>query len=99
MLGFVVADHLFRENPDLQEGDLTRIRAAVVSTEVLAPVAAALGVGEALFLGRGEDQSGGREKASLLADALEAVIGAAYLSSGIEAAASFRARHPHGGTL
>ena len=89
MLGFVVTDHLFRENPDLPEGDLTRIRAEVVSAEMLAPIAAAAGLGEAVLLGRGEELSGGREKPSILADALEAVIGAAYLSSGIEAAARF----------
>jgi len=89
VLGFVVADHLFRENPDFNEGDLTRIRAEVVSTQVLAPIARELGIGDAVLLGRGEEQSGGRDKPSILADALEAIIGAAYLSSGVEAAAAF----------
>lgn len=87
VLGFVVADHLFREHPELPEGDLTRIRAEVVSSNRLAPIAAELGIGEHLYLGRGEEQSGGRNKPSLLADALEALIGAAYLSSGIGKAA------------
>lgn len=60
-----------------------------MSAGVLAPIAAQLGIGEALLLGRGEEQSGGRQKPSILADALEAVIGAEYLSSGIDAAAAF----------
>ena len=86
MLGLVVGEHLFRLLPDVPEGDLARIRAAVVSEEALAPVAAALGVGAALRLGRGEVVSGGRDKPSILADALEAVIGATYLEAGLERA-------------
>jgi len=82
VLGLVVGEHLFRLLPDVPEGDLARIRAAVVSEEALAPVAAALGVGAALRLGRGEVVSGGRDKPSILADALEAVIGAVYLDAG-----------------
>ncbi len=89
VLGLVVTDALYRRHPDLPEGDLARIRATVVSSEGLAPIAAALGLGEALLLGRGEDLSGGRRKASILADALEAVIGAIYLESGIERAGAF----------
>ena len=84
MLGLIVTEHLYREYPDKSEGDLARIRSAVVSTAALAPIARSLGVGEALLLGRGEAASGGGAKASLLADALEAIIGAAFLDTGAE---------------
>jgi ribonuclease III len=93
VLGLVVTAHLYDTHPDLPEGDLARIRAAVVSTESLAPVAAALELGEALYLGRGEELSGGRSKPSLLADCFEAVIGALYLSGGLAAAEVFVLRH------
>ena len=89
VLGVVVTEHLYRDHPELPEGDLARIRAAIVSTEALAPVGAGLGLGAALLLGRGEDASGGREKPSILADALEAVIGAVFLSGGMVAARRF----------
>lgn len=89
VLGLVVTHHLYDEYPALPEGDLARMRAAVVSTPALAPLAEALGVGQAVLLGRGEESSGGRRKASILADALEAVIGAVYLSGGYAAAADF----------
>ncbi|MGD0439716.1 MAG: ribonuclease III [Acidimicrobiales bacterium] len=89
VLGLVVADHLYRAFPDLSEGDLARLRASVVSTEALAPIAAELGVGEAVLLGKGEETSGGRAKDSILADCLEAIIAAVYLSSGLEAARRF----------
>jgi len=89
VLGFVVTDELYRSFPDLREGDLARIRADVVSAVALAPLASSLGVGEALLLGRGEEHSGGREKPSLLADALEAIMGAILLASGTERAAAF----------
>ena len=83
VLGLVVVDHLYRTYPDLPEGDLARLQALVVSTEALAPVAADLGVGEAVLLGKGEEHSGGRQKESILADCLEAIIGAVYLSAGL----------------
>jgi ribonuclease III len=86
VLGLVVTDRLYQRFPSLPEGDLARIRAGIVSTEALAPIASRLGLGDALRLGRGEELSGGRRKASLLADALEALIGALYLSGGIECA-------------
>ncbi|HUY05719.1 MAG TPA: ribonuclease III domain-containing protein, partial [Acidimicrobiales bacterium] len=89
VLGFVVTDELYRSFPNLSEGDLARIRADVVSSAALAPLARALGIGEALLLGRGEEQSGGREKPSLLADALEAIMGAIFLASGIERVTTF----------
>ena len=86
VLGLVVTEHLYRAFPSLPEGDLARLRASVVSTQALAPVAEALGVGEAVLLGKGEEASGGRTKESILADCLEAIIGAVYLSLGLEAA-------------
>ena len=89
VLGLVVADHLYRAFPDLTEGDLARLRASVVSTEALAPVAAELGVGEAVLLGKGEETSGGRAKDSILADCLEAIIAAVYLSLGLAGATHF----------
>ncbi|MGH9066899.1 MAG: ribonuclease III [Acidimicrobiales bacterium] len=82
VLGLVVTDHIFRSYPELPEGDLAKVRAAVVNAEVLAEVAGELGIGPALSLGKGEDASGGREKLSILADAMEAVIGARYLDGG-----------------
>jgi ribonuclease III len=89
VLGLVVADHLYSSFPELPEGDLARVRAAVVSTTALAPVARALGIGPELLLGRGEESSGGRAKASILADSFEAVIGAVWLAAGFEAARRF----------
>jgi ribonuclease III len=89
VLGLVVTDHLYRAFPSLPEGDLARLRASVVSTQALAPVASDLGVGEAVLLGKGEETSGGRSKESILADCLEAIIGAVYLSGGLEAATRF----------
>lgn len=86
VLGLVVTDHIFRTYPDLPEGELAKVRATVVSAAALAEVAAELELGQALSLGKGEAQSGGREKPSILADALEAVIGATYLDGGWPAA-------------
>jgi ribonuclease-3 len=88
VLGLVVTDHLYRLTPGLDEGALAKVRAEVVSTESLARIAAQIGVGEALRLGRGEATSGGRAKSSLLADAFEAVIGATYLDGGMVAASA-----------
>jgi ribonuclease-3 len=87
VLGLVVTDHVFRSYPDLPEGELAKVRASVVSAAALADVAAELDLGPALLLGKGEDASGGREKPSILADALEAVIGAVYLDGGWDGAA------------
>jgi len=86
ILGLIVTDHLFDRYPDLPEGQLAKTRAAVVSASTLAEVGADLGLGEGLRLGKGEDASGGREKASILADAVEAIIGAVYLDGGMEPA-------------
>ena len=89
VLGLVVAEHCYRVYPDLPEGALAKVRAAVVSTTVLAEVAAELDLGPELLLGRGEDASGGRAKPSILANAVEAVIAALYLDGGFETAAAF----------
>lgn len=83
VLGQVTADHLYRTHPDLPEGDLTRMRAALVCEESLAQVAVGWGLGEYLKLGKGEDQNGGRQRASILADAVEAILAALYLDGGI----------------
>jgi ribonuclease-3 len=86
VLGVVVTDHVYRTHVDLPEGDLTEIRKTVVNSVALAEVAESLGVGEHLLLGKGEELSGGRQKPSILADAMEAIIGAVYLADGIEVA-------------
>lgn len=88
VLGFVTAEFLFLRHPDLPEGDLTRIRAALVCEESLHEVAQGLGLGEHLKLGRGEEAGGGRTRPSILADATEAVFAAVYLDGGIEAASA-----------
>lgn len=88
VLGLVVTDHIFRAYPGLPEGELAKIRASVVNSEVLAEVASGLDLGPALLLGKGENASGGREKSSILADATEAVIGAVYLDGGWAPAAA-----------
>ena len=84
MLGLVVTDHLFERFPDLPEGQLAKTRASVVSATALADFGRELALGADLRLGKGEDASGGRDKASILADAVEAVLGAMYLDGGIE---------------
>ncbi len=86
VLGWVVADLAFRRFDDLPEGALTGVRKGVVNALALADVARQLGLGEFLLLGRGEDAAGGREKPSILSDALEAVIGAVYVDGGSAAA-------------
>ena len=86
VLGLVVAGYTYDHFPDFAEGKLAKVRSAVVNARVLAEVAGRLGVGEVLLLGRGEEGSGGRTKASILADAFEAVLGAVYLDAGWEAA-------------
>ena len=88
VLGLVVAEHCYRVYPDMPEGALAKVRAATVNTAVLAEVAWGLDLGDALLLGRGEDVSGGRSKASILANAVEAVIGAVYLDGGWEVAST-----------
>ncbi len=86
ILGQAVTVHLFVTHPELEEGALAKRRASVVSTVALAEVARSIGLGQHIRLGRGEDQTGGRDKDSILADTTEAVIGAAFLSAGADAA-------------
>ena len=86
VLGLVVADHLFQVDGAMPEGDLAMARAAVVSTEALAQVASRIELGQFIRLGKGEDATGGRDKRSILADAMEAVIGAVYVDGGLDAA-------------
>ncbi|GAA5159463.1 ribonuclease III [Pseudonocardia eucalypti] len=96
VLGVVVTEHLYRTHPDLPEGQLAKLRASVVNMHALASVARELGppatddrgggLGGYLYLGRGEELTGGRDKASILADATEALIGAVYLEHGLEVA-------------
>ncbi|WP_308493765.1 ribonuclease III [Microbacterium terrisoli] len=86
VLGQAVTVLLYTRHPDLDEGALAKRRASVVSTVALAEVARGIGLGIYLHLGRGEDQTGGRDKDSILADTMEAVIGATYLSAGQDAA-------------
>jgi len=86
ILGQAVTVKLFRENPDLDEGELAKRRASLVSTVALAEIARGIGLGRFLLLGRGEELTRGRDKNSILADTVEAIIGAAYLSAGPDAA-------------
>ncbi|MFL5364705.1 MAG: ribonuclease III [Myxococcales bacterium] len=86
VLGLAVAVRCFERFPDAPEGDLTRIRASLVNSDALAHVSREIDLGSLLLLGRGEERSGGREKQSLLADALEAVVAAVYLSCGLDSA-------------
>ena len=83
VLGMVTADFLFKEHPDLPEGDLTRTRAALVCEESMVEVADLLDLGAYLKLGRGEEAGGGRERPSIRADAVEAVLAAVYLDGGL----------------
>src|SRR5580704_3155755 len=89
VLGLIVAESLFHRFPGSREGELTRLRSSLVSRRHLGEVAARIDLGSLLLLGRGEEQSGGRSKPALLANALEAVIAALYLDGGLEAARAF----------
>lgn len=89
VLGLVTATHLFREFPHLPEGDLTRMRAAIVCEASLVKIARQMDLGDLLLLGQGEENSGGRQRPSNLADALEAVIGCLYLAGGLKTAQDF----------
>lgn len=86
VLGLVVTDMAYAAYPDIPEGQLAKLRAAIVNMQALADVARSLRIGDVVLLGKGEEQSGGRDKASILADALEAVFGAVYLDRGLDAA-------------
>jgi ribonuclease-3 len=93
ILGYLVAVHVFQTQSALKEGEMTKLKNAVVSAQALATAANRIELGSFLRLGKGEEQTGGREKINLLADAFEAVLGAAYLSSGLEAAGSIVQKH------
>lgn len=86
VLGFVVTGHVYLENPELDEGSLSRLRSATVSAKTLAKAANEIGLGEFVRLGKGEISTGGQTKTNILADTFEAIIGAAYLSGGLEPA-------------
>jgi ribonuclease III len=92
VVGLLVAEELCRRYPELNEGSLTRLRAELVSRRQLGSVAARLNLGQYMLLGRGEERSGGRHKHALLANCIEAVIGALYLDAGIEATRTFVVR-------
>ena len=93
VLGLVAAEYLYRRFPQSREGELTRLRASLVSRVHLGQVGERIGVGQSLRLGRGEERSGGRHKTALLANALEAVIAALYLDAGLLAARKFIEQH------
>ena len=84
VLGVVITEELYRRHPDLPEGQLAKLRAAIVNSRALAAVGRTIEVGSFVKLGRGEQASGGRDKSSILADAVEAIIGAYYLDRGTE---------------
>ncbi len=88
VLGLIVTDALYAAHPDLPEGQLAKLRAGVVNTRALAGVGRALGLGQWMRLGKGEDTTGGRDKNSLLADTMEALLGAIYLERGLPVAAT-----------
>ena len=92
ILGMVVAEFLYRNYPNRPEGELTRMRADMVCETSLAQVADQIGFGQHLLLGHGEEQGGGRNRASILADAVESVIAACFLDGGMEPARAFIAR-------
>ncbi len=84
VLGAIVTDLIYRAHPDLTEGEMARLRSAVVNTHALADLACRYGVGDAIRLGKGEESSGGRAKPSLLADTFEAIVGAVYIERGLD---------------
>ena len=89
VLGLVISEKLYRDLPQADEGEMTKLRAALVKRDTLARVAAAIGLGDYLYLGRGEESSGGRRKKANLACALEAVIAAVFLDQGPAATEDF----------
>ena len=95
VLGFITAEYLFSEHKGVPEGELTRLRAYAVCEKSLDVYAREIGLGDYLLLGKGEERTGGRERASVLSDAFEAVIAAIYLDGGIEAAKKFVLRFVH----
>ena len=84
VLGVVITAELFNKFPNAPEGELAKLRAAIVNSRALASVARAIGLGEFILLGKGEEASGGKDKSSILADAVEAILGAIYLEHGLQ---------------
>ena len=84
VLGVIITAELFNKFPDAPEGELAKLRAAIVNSRALAAVARAIGLGEFILLGKGEEASGGKDKSSILADAVEAILGAIYLEHGLQ---------------
>jgi ribonuclease-3 len=89
ILDFITGEYLYHRFPEMAEGHLTNLRSALVRTEKLAEFAVTLDLGQYLFLGRGEEDTGGRERMAILCDAFEALIGALYLDQGVEPARQF----------
>ncbi len=93
ILNFIITNRLFKEASDMPEGDMSKMRASVISEASLSKVAKTLKLGDFLLLGKGEKQMGGGKRSSILADAMEAIIGSLYLDSGLEAAEDFIFRY------
>ncbi len=93
VLSLVVTEYIYHKFPQLNEGDLAKLRANVVNANFLANIAKGLHVGEVLLMGKGAEQTGGRARVSILGDALEAIMGAIYLDQGMEAANKFILKH------
>ncbi len=89
VLGLVISDHLFKNHSDLPEGELTKIRAKIVCEPTLSECAKSIKIGKYLFLGKGEEATGGRDRTSILADAYEALIGSIYMDGGLESSKDF----------
>ena len=89
ILSLIVSDHLFRKYPDIPEGELTKVRAALVCEKALHTFAERISLGEYIFVGKGEEKAGGRTKSSILADAFEALIASIYLDGSLEKATEF----------
>lgn len=93
VLDFVTAEYLYHRCPEMSEGQLTSLRAALVRTETLAGFASEIGLGRYIFLGRGEEEHGGRTRPAILCDCYEALVGAVYLDQGLESAKAFVINH------
>ncbi len=93
VLELIISEYLFHKYPERPEGELTSFRAAIVNTSSLAEVSKELGIGEHLLMSKGEEMTGGREKEYLLANALEAILGAIYLDQGYDATKAFTIKH------
>lgn len=88
-LELIISEYLYRNYPDLTEGEMTKMRARIVCSDTLAEAAFKLGIGNLIILGKGEAKSGGRKRKSIMADAMEAIIGSIYLDGGLEEARNF----------